>query len=109
MKSGIFVGLLQKTIYTSYKNFDLQRFNIALKSELEKLNNSAYIEFETIFYNFWTDMHLLKWKCWSWTITLLWRKTEEKQPCIDLNLKIVSTNTAVVETGATIKPNKITA
>ena len=49
MKSGIFRGPPRKKVYRSYKNFDLEHFNIALKSELEKLNNSAYNEFETAF------------------------------------------------------------
>ena len=39
----------RKKVYKSYKNFDLKHFNIPLKSELEKLNNSAYSEFETAF------------------------------------------------------------
>ena len=49
MKSGIFRGPHRKKVYRSYKNFDLEHFNIALKSELEKLNDSAYNEFETDF------------------------------------------------------------
>ena len=49
MKSGIFRGPPRKKVYRSYKNFDFEHFNIALKSELEKLNDSAYNEFETAF------------------------------------------------------------
>ena len=49
MKLGIFRGPPRKKVYRSYKNFDLEHFNIALKSELEKLNDSTYIEFETAF------------------------------------------------------------
>ena len=41
MKSGIFRGPPRKQVYRSYKNFDLKHFNIALKSELQKLNNST--------------------------------------------------------------------
>ena len=56
MKSGIFRGPPRKKVYRSYKNFysehfDLEHFNIALKGELEKLNDSAYNEFETVFYS----------------------------------------------------------
>ena len=49
MKSGIFLGPPRKKVYRSYKNFDLEHFNIALKSELEKLNDLACNEFETAF------------------------------------------------------------
>ena len=49
MKSGVFRGLPRKKICRSYKKFDLEHFNIALKSELEKLSDSAYNEFETAF------------------------------------------------------------
>ena len=49
MKLGIFRGQPRKKVYRSYKNFDLEHFNIALKSELEKLIDSTYIEFETAF------------------------------------------------------------
>ena len=41
MKSGIFRGPPRKQVYRSYKNFDLKHFNIELKSELQKLNNST--------------------------------------------------------------------
>ena len=51
MKSGIFRGPPRKKVYRSYKNFDLEHFNIVLKSELEKLNDSAYNELETAFCN----------------------------------------------------------
>ena len=43
------VGHLGKKVYRPYKNFDLEHLNLALKSELEKLNDSAYYEFETAF------------------------------------------------------------
>ena len=49
MKSGIFRWATSKKKYRSYKNFDLEHFNIALKSELEKLNDSTYNECETAF------------------------------------------------------------
>ena len=49
MKSGVFRGPPRKKVYRSYKKFDLEHFNIALKSELEKLSHSAYNEFETAF------------------------------------------------------------
>ena len=49
MKSGVFREPLRKKIYRSYKKFVLDYFNIALKSELEILSNSAYNEFETAF------------------------------------------------------------
>ena len=49
MKSGISSGLPRKNVCSSCKNFDWKHFNIALKSELEKLNDSAYNEFETAF------------------------------------------------------------
>ena len=49
MKSGIFRGPLRKKVFMSYKNFDLEHFNIALISDLEKLNDSAYNKFETAF------------------------------------------------------------
>ena len=49
MKSGVFRGPPRKKVYRSYKKFDLEHFNIALKSELEKLSHSAYNEFETVF------------------------------------------------------------
>ena len=49
MKSGIFRGPPRKKVYRSYKNFDFEHFNIALKSELEKLSDSAYNESETAF------------------------------------------------------------
>ena len=49
MKSGIFGWSPRNKVYRSYKNFDLEYFNIALKSELEKLNDSTYNEFETAF------------------------------------------------------------
>ena len=42
MKPGVFRG-------PSYKKSNLKHFNIALKSELGKLSNSAYNEFETAF------------------------------------------------------------
>ena len=51
MKSGIFRGPPRKQSYRSYKNFDLEHFNIVLKNELEKLNDSTYNEFETGFCN----------------------------------------------------------
>ena len=41
MKSGIFRWPPRKKVYRSYKNFNLEHFNIALKSELEKLNDST--------------------------------------------------------------------
>ena len=44
-----FCGPPRKKVYRSYKNFDLENFNIALKCELEKLNDSAYNEFKTAF------------------------------------------------------------
>ena len=47
MKSGVFRGEPRKKIYRSYKKFDLEHSNIALKSELEKLSDLAYNEFET--------------------------------------------------------------
>ena len=47
MKSGILRGPPRKKFYRFYENFDLEHFNIVLKSELEKLNDSAYSEFET--------------------------------------------------------------
>ena len=53
-------------------------------------------------------MHLLKWKYWGITATLSWRKNLEKQSCTDLNLKMASTNAALMKTGAFIKPNEIT-
>ena len=49
MKSGIFHGPPPKNVYRSYKSFDLKDFNIALKSELEKIIDSMYNEFETAF------------------------------------------------------------
>ena len=49
MKSGIFRGLHRKKVYRSCKNFELKHFNITSKSQLEKLNDSAYNEFETAF------------------------------------------------------------
>ena len=49
MKSGVFRGPPRKKVYRSYKKFDLEHFSIALKSELEKLSDSAYNEFETAF------------------------------------------------------------
>ena len=49
MKSGVFRGPPRKKVYRSYKKFDLEHFNIALKSELEKLSDSAYNECETTF------------------------------------------------------------
>ena len=49
MKSGVFRGPPRKKVYRSYKKFDLEHFNIALKSELEKLSDSAYNEFKTVF------------------------------------------------------------
>ena len=49
MKSGVFRGPPLKKVCKSYKKFDLEHFNIVLKSELEKLSNSAYNEFETAF------------------------------------------------------------
>ena len=51
MKSGIFCGPLRKEVYRSYKSFNLEHFNIALKSKLKKLNVSAYNEFETALCN----------------------------------------------------------
>ena len=49
MKSAFFRGPPRKKVYRSYKNIDLEHFNIALKSELEKLNDSAYNEFDMAF------------------------------------------------------------
>ena len=49
MKSGVFRGPPRKKVYRSYKNFDFEQFIIALKSELEKLSDSAYNESETAF------------------------------------------------------------
>ena len=49
MKSGVFREPLRKKVYRSYKKIILDYFNIALKSELEKLSDSAYNEFETAF------------------------------------------------------------
>ena len=49
MKSGVFCGPPRKNVYRSYKNFDLELFNIVLKSELEKLNDLVYNEFKTAF------------------------------------------------------------
>ena len=51
IKSGIFPGPLRKKVSRSYKNFDSERFNTALKSELEKRKESACNEFETAFWN----------------------------------------------------------
>ena len=60
IKSGIFRGPLRKKVYRSYKNFDLEHYNIALKNEQKKLNDSAYNEFETAFAVFSTNIYLLK-------------------------------------------------
>ena len=49
MKSGIFRLALWKKVYRSYKTFDLEHFNIALKREFESLNDSKYNEFQTDF------------------------------------------------------------
>ena len=49
MKSGIFRLALRKKVYRSYKTFDLEHFNIALKREFESLNDSKYNEFQTDF------------------------------------------------------------
>ena len=49
IKSGVIRGSPRKKVYKSYKKFDLEYFNIALKSELEKLSHSAYSEFQTAF------------------------------------------------------------
>ena len=35
MKSGIFRGLLRKKVYRSYKTFDWENFNVALRSKLK--------------------------------------------------------------------------
>ena len=51
MKSGIFRRPPRKQGYRSYKNFASEHFNIVLKNELEKLNDSTYNEFETGFCN----------------------------------------------------------
>ena len=51
IKSEIFPGPLWKKTSRSYKNFDIEHFKIALKSELEKLKESACNEFETAFWN----------------------------------------------------------
>ena len=51
MKSGIFRGPPRKKVYRSSKHFELEHHNIALKSELKKLNVSAYNEFEMAFCN----------------------------------------------------------
>ena len=44
----------------SYKKFDLEHFNIALESELEKLSDSAYNEYETAFCGVLKEHALLK-------------------------------------------------
>ena len=49
VKSGVCRGPPRKKVYRSYKNFDLEHFNIALRIELEKLSDSAYNQFETAF------------------------------------------------------------
>ena len=49
IKSGVFQWPPRKKVYRSYKKFDFEHFNIALKSELEKLSDSVYNEFETAF------------------------------------------------------------
>ena len=49
MKSGIFRGPPRRKVYRSYKNVDSEHFNIALKSEFEKLNNLTHNAFETAF------------------------------------------------------------
>ena len=41
MKSGIFRGSPRKQGYRSYKKFDSEHFNVALKNELQKLNDST--------------------------------------------------------------------
>ena len=66
-KSVIFRGPPRKKFYTSYKNFDLEHFNIALKSELEKLNDSIYNEFETAFCSVQNKHAPIK--CWGKMIT----------------------------------------
>ena len=41
MKLGIYRGQLRKEVSRSYKNCNFEHFNISLKSELEKLNDST--------------------------------------------------------------------
>ena len=41
----------EKFLQRSYKDFDLEHFNVALKSELEKQNDAAYNRFKTAFYS----------------------------------------------------------
>ena len=45
----VFRGPPRKKNDRSYKKFDLEHFNVSLKSELEKLSDSSYYEFETAF------------------------------------------------------------
>ena len=77
----------RKKVYKSYKNFDLKHFNIPLKSELEKLNNSAYSEFETAFCSVLNKDAPIKVKMLRHNNNSFMTKITEKQSCTDLNLK----------------------
>ena len=83
----------------------MEYFNIALKSELEKLNDSAYSEFERAYGSVLNKHAPIKVKMLKDNNTSFMTK---KQSCTDLNLKIISKNTALMKTGAIIKPNEIT-
>ena len=51
MKSGSFKGPPKKKIYRYYKNFDIANFSCTLKGNLEKVNDTSYKSFESIFLN----------------------------------------------------------
>ena len=51
IKSGSFRGPPKYKLYKSYKNFDLENFNIALKAKLDSIKAPAYNQFGEAFCN----------------------------------------------------------
>ena len=96
MKPVIFREPPRQKVYRSYKNFDLEHFNIALKSE-------EYNEFETTFCSVLNKHAPIK-------VRILRQNNNsfmtENLTCTDLNLKIVSTNTALMKTVSLLRKTK---
>ena len=101
MKRVIFCEAPQKKVYRSYKNFDLGHFNIALKSE-------GYNDFETTFCIVLNKHAPIKVKILKHNNNPFLTQNLGKAIMHRSKFKIVSTNTALIKTGAIIKPNKIT-
>ena len=102
MKSGIFCGPPRKKNYSTYKIFALEHFKIGLKNELEKLNDSTRL-FKTVFCSVMKKHAPVKLKIRRHNNNFFMTKNVRQEIMQRLSLTIISTNAALIKTGAMIK------